>query len=104
MADAGDEVMLLIRFFDTEEADSTMVHKRVQQFLDRIAYLFIEENVWTVHGHTSFTLEYLKVQRAWTVNGRARSIRGPGAITQEFKSECIAYLKRWVVFASVDTR
>ena len=48
MADAGDEALMLIRYFDDEEADASLITERLQEFLDRIAYLLIEEKVWSV--------------------------------------------------------
>ena len=41
MADAGDEVLVLIRLFDSEDCDASLTAVKVQTFIDRIAYLFI---------------------------------------------------------------
>lgn len=58
LADAGDEALCIIRHFDNEETDSSLTTSAVQEFLDRIAWLFIAENVWTTEGHTAIALRY----------------------------------------------
>ena len=99
MADAGDEVLVLIRFFDSEEVDASCISVTIQRFIDRIAYLFIDGNVWTSYGHTTTMLDYLKQQRAFMVMNVAHSIGGCGAVTENLKTECLTHLRRWVVMA-----
>lgn len=46
LADAADECMILIRFFDHREVDNAKVCSEVKSFVDRISTLFFEDRQW----------------------------------------------------------
>ncbi len=81
LADAADESLCLIRFFDQREVDNCKVASEVQRFCDNIAKLFYDEHARTVEGHTKATLDFLQSTTTFVINGETRSIGGPRAVT-----------------------
>ena len=58
LADAGCECMELLRKFDTEEAESGLTTSDLQTFLDKIVFLFVDEHIWKIEGHTKLILDW----------------------------------------------
>ena len=85
LADAADESLCLIRFFDQREVDNCKVASEVQRFCDNIAKLFYDEHAWTVEGHTKATLEFLQSTTTFVIHGETRSVGGPRAVTPELR-------------------
>ncbi len=73
LADASDECMILIRFFDQREVDNAKICAEVKRFIEAIALLFFEERIWVVEGHTKVCLDFLQKQTlldTWTAAER----------------------------------
>merc|ERR1712024_158783 len=70
LADAGCECMELLRKFDTEEAQSGLTTSDLQTFLDKIGFLFVEEHIWKIEGHTKLILDWLERPHIFSVHGK----------------------------------
>ena len=89
LADAADECMCLIRFFDQREVDNAKIAGEVQRFVSTIAKLFVEEHVWVVEGHTKITLDFLQRATNFVVNGNVRSVGGPRSVTRDLRARVL---------------
>ncbi len=98
MADAGAEVMALIRIFDTELVITAVMVEAIYDFLNRITWLFYEGGVFVVDGHTKFILGWAQSQHFFLVDGGGRSLGGT-PITDVQKSTALAPMKAWVKLA-----
>ena len=99
LADAGDEAMTLIRFFDQSYVDPAVANAQVRTFMLRVTELFIQRKVLTVQGHTSYLLKWLKSAHMVPVHGQVRSVGGPNAASRATVDRCLARLQAWVVLA-----
>ena len=97
LADAGDECLSVLRRFDTEEAQSGLTSADIQEFLDRIAHLFIEERVRDTDGHTKMILRLLEHPHMFFLKGVGRCVGGAGSVTADMKSKAIQHMKNWVL-------
>ena len=98
MADAGAEVMILIRIVDTEAVITAVMVEAIYDFLKRITWLFYEGGVFVVEGHTKFIVHWAQTRHFFLVDGGGRSVGGT-AITDEQKSTALAPMKAWVKLA-----
>ena len=98
MADASLEVLMFIRGVDTEQLDLTTLCQRVKNFLDRITWLFHNNGVLTVDGHTSFMLSWLKKPHFYMVGDDGRCIGG-SRIPDNIINECLSHLRAWSLLA-----
>jgi hypothetical protein len=89
LADAADECMCLIRFFDQREVDNAKIAGEVKRFMSTIAKLFFEEHVWVVEGHTKITLNFLQKTTNFVVHGILRSVGGPRAVTRDLRDRVL---------------
>lgn len=99
LADASDECMILIRFFDQREVDNAKICTEVKRFIEAISLLFYEERIWVVEGHTKVCLDFLQKQTHFLVNGQLRSVGGPRVITGELRTRVLKRMQAWTVLA-----
>ncbi|CAJ1336854.1 unnamed protein product, partial [Effrenium voratum] len=99
LADATDEAQILIRFFDTGDPDSGKISASVATFLQRLHYLFDEQNVWTSAGYTLATLRFLEAPTHIVVRGEVRCIGGPNAVPAQLRSRCLSRMLAWRALA-----
>ena len=72
-ADASDEAVRLIRYFDSDTWDIASMQYECSVYASRLKHLFLDGQV--VHsGYTQHMLETLKKSRGWLCRGRPRSI------------------------------
>ena len=77
-ADASDEAVRLIRYFDSDTWDIASMQYECSVYASRLKHLFLDGQV--VHsGYTQHMLETLKKSRGWLCRGRPRSIGGAAA-------------------------
>ena len=91
LADAGDEAMVLIRFFDQSTVDSAQAGGEISSFLARIYALFTEsETVWTTLGHTDVIMKWLQMQHVISLStSEVLTVGGPCATPQPMlRSAC----------------
>ncbi len=104
LADAADECMMLLRFFDTEDADPALTSARVSEFMWRIMHLFGENcggHCLNHEGYTKYTLELL--QHVVTVNlsrKRMKSIGDPRGVSHDTQVPCLNRMHCWVRLAA----
>lgn len=99
LADACEESMVLIRFFDEAEVDNAKICTKVAEYLGRIGNLFDEQFVWSVEGYTKVTLDFLKRTTTFMSGGGLRSIGGPRAVTPALMTSTIQRMQAWVLLA-----
>ena len=101
LADAGDEGLQLIRWFDQDDckSDSAMVNSRVKQFLESVRLLFVEEQVLKLRGHTHVMLRWLSTSHVLAWGSEVKSLGGPMACPPALQQRCLQRLKAWVALA-----
>ena len=100
LADACDECIVLIRFFDAAEVDNAKIAQEVQRFCKRITQLFEEQLVWTTEGYTKQTLKFLEDTHHFLVRGSVlRSVGGPRAVTRRIKTAVLERMLAWTALA-----
>ena len=99
LADAADECMVLIRFFDQREVDNAKIANEVKRFVHSISVLFFEGRVWTAEGHTKVCLTYLENASHFVVNGDVRTIGGPRAVSRELRARVLKRMQAWAILA-----
>ncbi len=60
MSDGGNETMQLIREFDEEEMDTTRLSSLVERYLDHIVWMYFQNGVYEINGHTAFIIEWFE--------------------------------------------
>ena len=98
MADAGTELMLLIRVLDTETVVTAALAQRMHEFLNRIAWLFFDGCVFAVESHTRFIVDWLAARHFFLANDSGRSVGGT-PLTQEQKELALETMKAWTKLA-----
>ena len=99
MADCADECVQLVRVFDTESYEVSMVHWEISTFISRLHFLFNEGNVIN-HGYTEVLLESLKAQRGFLDSrGNPKTLGGPGKVTAALLQRCLCRMQLFVDMA-----
>ena len=99
MADAGDEVNILVRFLDCETFDKSQVASMLDEFIHRIETLFVHEQCLST-GYTRHMLQVL--QRPMTVflrGGETKTIGHRRGTPRALITRCIARLRNWAHLA-----
>lgn len=103
-ADAGDESLCVLRYFDSPQHDVTEVSSMLDTYRARIDYLFLQKGATTC-GYTACALKALRETRAFHApdplgrNGRqVRSIGGPSAVSDGLMDKCYSLMSCWVKF------
>ena len=95
MADAADEALKLIRECDKEEWDTARMVDLVQNFMDRIEWLFEKNGVLDAQTFTAHMLNILKSVKSWTVNGTPKQIGNVLGVPAIEISRCLARMRAW---------
>jgi hypothetical protein len=98
MADCSDEIMMLIRFTDTEEHDPGELQSECANCLARLTKLIDEGTIFDT-GYTQFMLRILEKPMVFFPLGVAMSLGGPGALTNAVKVRALARMKNWLALA-----
>ena len=98
LADAGDDAMEIIRYFDQSHVDSATVSRKLRNFEDRITDLFFNGKIIGVDGHTRVVQDWLATSHVYQVNGEVLSIGGPLAVNSVV-GKCMQRLRAWAVLA-----
>ena len=99
LADAADECMMFIRFFDQREVDNAVVATQVKKFIASISMLFFDGGVWATEGHTKVCLEYLEQVSHFSVKGEVRAVGGPLAVSQQLRTRVLKRMQAWAILA-----
>ena len=104
LADAGDEVSAVVRFYDRAGFDVASSPAEIQGFLGRIDALFVQSAVLRPESmsYTHHALKLLQRPRLLqSGRGQARSLGGPSAVTDQVIAVCMARMAAWVRLAKV---
>lgn len=116
LADAGDEVAQVVRFFDAKDHDISQAPAVLGSFIRRIAELFVNGGCLKpvnvdgkdCHTYTSYAIDAMQeAVLITTQEGRAtktRSLGGPGAVTDEMIELCMSRMASWVRLAIATVR
>eukprot|EP00969_Alexandrium_andersonii_P071039 3137440-Alexandrium_andersonii.AAC.1 len=97
MSDAGDELLQLIRFLDTESHDTARVCVSIQHFLNTCSALFVDREVLGLPGYTRHAMEVLQQPMAFKLGKDARkTIGGPGSIHPATLGNAFQRLNKWL--------
>ncbi len=77
MSDAGDEVILLARFFDCETFDTASIEAEIQQFLPRLGVLFDGGACFNT-GYCGYMVSFLSKVSVVHARGEFFTLGGPG--------------------------
>lgn len=96
MGDAGDEVLQVVRAFDSESSDPTKIRQLLMDFHCRLRALFCDG----LCLETGLTKEMLATLRSGPklvkVKGVAKEIGGANYVTEECVSVCLGRMAAWV--------
>ena len=96
MADASDECLGLLRFFDTGTYDLADVSFEIQTFMSRLHVLYNEGQVFDAEGYTKHCLLMLEKSRGFVLNGQPRTLGGPDKVTPAVKAGCQKHMQAWL--------
>ena len=101
LADAGIEALGLIRILDTEQMQTADLATHVQQFLERIWWLFHQGGCQKIRGHLKVVLQWLCTPHFFMYGSAVKSI---GAVCKEADWQddidaCCEHLRNWTVLA-----
>ena len=99
MADAADQQLMLTRFQDTEDLDSSELASELDGFIKGIVLLFVHGHVTKIHGYTSAVLEFLKTGRVLLINNKPVTLGGPSGLTDLDVRGAVQRLGSWVRLA-----
>ena len=99
MADAGSEVLVLLRALDTEELmEPAAIMQTVEDYLDRVTWLFFHDGCLETDSYTAVMMKWLADSHYFVVDGKGRSLGG-GPPTRGDLDYCFARIRSWVVLA-----
>ena len=97
MADAADEVIMLVRICDTELADTADLPAEVATFLERVRFLFGTDGGCTqATGYTKYALEVLKHVRRFHVGKQHKSFGMPSGPSQALVKRALGRMAGWL--------
>ena len=102
MADAGQEVLSLVRLFDTEGLSTTSMCRALGDFMNRIQWLFVQQGCFEVNGHTKFVSTWLLSPHFVSVRGEGKCIGGIDVMASTFsdnRQEALSHMQAWVTLA-----
>ncbi|CAE7607080.1 ngoBIM [Symbiodinium sp. CCMP2592] len=96
LADAADECLVLVRWFDHSEVDNSKIAATVKTFLERLEHLFVGQYIWTAHGYTQATLDFLRGPPThFYVAGEMRSVGGPQSVSTALRATVLQRMQAW---------
>jgi hypothetical protein len=98
-ADAGDEVIRIIRYIDTEGHDIAEVPHEINACLSRLDALFVKRKALE-SGYTKFAIDSLQAKRrTYFIRREPFSLGGPGKLTEAILDRCFQRLQNYCVLA-----
>ena len=98
MADAATETHCLIRIFDREDVSLAEMCSAINNFLDRVTWLFYDRGCLHVNGHVALVLQWLRSPHIVLVDGVGQTIGGT-EVSETTIEQCCSHLRAWVVLA-----
>jgi len=97
LADAGDEALMVARFFDSEQHDLARCHEIFEAFRARVEFLFVQSQCLQ-SGFTKCALDGFKKQYTFILRGRPQTLGGP--VDQGMVERCLQRMRLWVYLAT----
>ena len=97
LADAGDEALMVARFFDSEQHDLARCHEIFEAFRARVDFLFVQSQCLQ-SGFTKCALDGFKKQYTFILRGRPQTLGGP--VDQGMVERCLQRMRLWVYLAT----
>ncbi len=101
LADAGDESLMLARYYDTGRHDPATALQKQDEFRMRIDFLFVRGKCFTT-GFTNYALEVLR--RPYTVIVRNTPKTIGGGVSDVVRKRCLQRMQCWVWLATSTIR
>ena len=96
MSDGSAETLGLIRCVDTEDADTATLNTKISHFLDHLYWLFFEDGVLSVCGHTTFIIEWIESKpHHFLCGGQSRCIGG-NKVPSSVIRKAMDHMRAWV--------
>jgi hypothetical protein len=96
LADAGDEALMLARFFDTGTHDPSETLSALTQFRLRIDFLFVQGNCFKV-GFCKHALLLLEQKYSYLEKGVVKTLGGD--VDDAMKKRCLGRMRIWAWLA-----
>jgi hypothetical protein len=93
VADAADEVGVLLRFLDDENHDLAQAPEEVFSFAQRARFLFSEDGCLEVPGYTAFALEEVRRVRIFNLRDGIRRFGCPAGLPDLILNRCLGRMK-----------
>lgn len=106
LADAGDECMAVLRFYDRKHVAIAQAPAELDLFFNRIKILFLEEQVWAANGFSEYMVRFLRSHELLVQlpSKEYKKIGGIDSVPEALKAACIAKLKAWVALVGESLR
>lgn len=98
-ADASDCALSLVRAFDAEEYDPSLMQVECERFLSELHYLFNNAKVTEGETYTKYMISQLQSSRGFLVKGEPKTVGGAQKVTPSLVAECIGIMKLYVSLA-----
>eukprot|EP00959_Pyramimonas_sp_CCMP1952_P457767 9475487-Pyramimonas_sp.AAC.1 len=97
LADAGDESLMLARYYDTGTHDPGSAVEVHEQYRMRIDYLFVQGNCWRF-GYTRHALTVLQSTYVVVLARGSKTIGG--GVSDDILDRCLQRMRSWVYLAT----
>ena len=98
-ADARDCALSLVRAFDTEEYDPSLMQVECDRFLSELHYLFNNAKVTEGETYTKYMISQLQSTKGFLVKGEPKTVGGAQKVTPSLVAECIGIMRLYVSLA-----
>ncbi len=96
MADAGEEVNLLVKFFDQPNFDAAAAGHQVNKFVATLDILFLQKKVLTLSTHTRFAIASLEGSTRYIKVGDAVRTLGGRPVSDIVLNRALELMASWV--------
>ncbi len=98
LADCGDELLILTRRQDTEDADQTQFPQQLRELIHRLNVLYSDAAPRCYQtGYAYFMLQQLRRPMLFYIDGAPKTVGGEHAVTQDILDRCRGRMQNFVV-------
>eukprot|EP00959_Pyramimonas_sp_CCMP1952_P023892 500939-Pyramimonas_sp.AAC.1 len=98
VADATQELLTLLRFFDTESYDAAEIPAVINNFQQRVRVLFVEGRCVNA-GYTQHALKIMKKSRVITLYDGIKCFGSPNGVDADLIQRCLVRMQGWVAMS-----
>ncbi len=88
LADCGDELLILTRRQDIEDADQTQFPQHLREVIHRLNVLYSDDARCYQTGYAYFMLQQLRRPMLFYIDGAPKTVGGEHAVTQQILDRC----------------